>query len=101
MCEQKNIRLCTCIPELCWATCVVLLSWPSLSRKPFSEFSLDGEVIQRLKKLGFATAFEIQDKTLPLTLEGRLVKIFKVTIFAGKSICGLFQKRKISYFFAL
>jgi hypothetical protein len=42
------------------------------SRKPFTEFALDGEIIDRLKKLGFATAFEIQDKTLPLTLEGRL-----------------------------
>ena len=61
-----------------YSRALVLLSWPSLSRKPFSEFSLDGEVIQHLKKLGFATAFEIQDKTLPLTLEGRLVKIFKV-----------------------
>ena len=44
----------------------------SFSRKPFSEFALDDEVIHRLKKLGFATAFEIQDKTLPLTMEGRL-----------------------------
>ena len=42
------------------------------SRKPFSEFALNDEVVCRLKKLGFATAFEIQDKTLPLTLEGRL-----------------------------
>ena len=50
-------------------------SRPFSSRKPFSEFSLDDEVVMRLKKLGFATAFEIQDKTLPLTLEGRLVAV--------------------------
>ena len=48
-----------------------ILTW-FFSRKPFSEFSLDDEVVGRLKKLGFTTSFEIQDKTLPLTLEGRL-----------------------------
>ena len=54
------------------------------SRKPFSEFSLDDEVVGRLKKLGFTTSFEIQEKTLPLTLEGRLAVVhnyaFTVTV---------------------
>ena len=45
------------------------------SRKSFSEFALDDEIVCRLKKLGFATTFEIQDKTLPITLEGRLAAL--------------------------
>ena len=42
----------------------------------FSDFPLDPEVVARLDKLGFNKAFEVQDKTLSLTLDGR----FKVQI---------------------
>ena len=56
-------------------TTMRILTW-FFSRKPFSEFSLDDEVVSgRLKKLGFTISFEIQDKTLPLTLEGRLAVV--------------------------
>lgn len=71
MCKCKKISRYTS----CSAACVdsVVFHCFFSSRKPFSEFSLDGEMVERLKKLGFATTFEIQEKTLPITLEGRLV----------------------------
>ena len=52
-------------------------------RKPFSEFVLDHAVVQRLVKMGFSTAFEIQDKTLPLTLEGRWVVVTTPYVLCG------------------
>ncbi len=40
-------------------------------RLRFSTFPLGQEVVSSLKAMGIETAFEIQAKTLPLTLEGK------------------------------
>ncbi len=42
-------------------------------RKLFSELSVNPDLLGRLQRLGIERAFEVQDKTLPLTLEGRCV----------------------------
>jgi len=40
-------------------------------RKTFSDFTISPWIVMRLNELGFGTAFEVQAKTLPLSLDGR------------------------------
>ena len=40
-------------------------------RKKFSDFPISPWIVKKLEKLGFTTAFDVQEKTLPLTLNGR------------------------------
>ncbi|XP_064387365.1 DEAD-box ATP-dependent RNA helicase CshA-like [Halichondria panicea] len=53
--------------------------------KLFSELSVNPDLLGRLQRLGIERAFEVQDKTLPLTLEGRDV-IGRAITGSGKTL---------------
>ena len=64
----------------CGCVFYIVACFPLSFRKSFSEFTLDYDVVERLEKMGFSTTFEIQDKTLPLTLTGRYICVADWTV---------------------
>lgn len=42
-----------------------------MCRKKFSDFAISPWIVTKLDELGFGTTFEVQEKTVPLSLDGR------------------------------
>jgi len=43
----------------------------SIVCRKFSDFTISPWIVMRLNELGFGTTFEVQEKTVPLSLDGR------------------------------